>query len=139
MSYDAARGWAKREILAEKEFVIFPMHENLHWSLVCFVKPGVVGQLAVKCVRGEDVGSEEYVGSVISLDSIQGYHKTKTFIDNLLHFMWGEWLHKSAADYDLTAAEVPKVERIFKSMKRVKLQVNLYLDVHVYNSESSNI
>jgi hypothetical protein len=49
---------AKREILAEKEFVIFPMHENLHWSLVCFVKPGVVGQLAVKSVRGEDVGSE---------------------------------------------------------------------------------
>ncbi|KAL8267443.1 hypothetical protein R6Q59_004787 [Mikania micrantha] len=71
------RKWWKGVNLFEKAYILLPVHENVHWSLVIICFPN----------------KEDELGPILlHLDSL-GLHDSKLLFDNITRFLKEEWSH----------------------------------------------
>nr|XP_027096831.1 ubiquitin-like-specific protease 1D isoform X3 [Coffea arabica] len=90
-SFAKLRRWWKRIYIFEKAYVLIPIHENLHWSLVIICIPDV----------------EDRSGPImLHLDSL-GLHSSRSIFSNIKSFLIEEWkfLRKREVPLDLPIAD----------------------------------
>ncbi|KAI3717427.1 hypothetical protein L1987_69033 [Smallanthus sonchifolius] len=71
------RKWWKGVNIFEKAYILLPIHENAHWSLVIICLPN----------------KEDELGPILlHLDSL-GLHNSQSLFDNIIRFLKEEWSH----------------------------------------------
>ncbi|MFS8031516.1 putative Ulp1 peptidase [Helianthus anomalus] len=85
-SFRKFRKWWKGVSLSEKAYILLPVHESAHWSLVIICLPSAEDELSP---------------ILLHLDSL-GLHDSRTLCDNIKRFLKEEWsyLRKSKTPVD---------------------------------------
>ncbi|KVH96072.1 Peptidase C48, SUMO/Sentrin/Ubl1, partial [Cynara cardunculus var. scolymus] len=93
------RKWWKGVSIFEKAYILLPIHENAHWSLVIICIP----------TKEDELGP-----MLLHLDSL-GLHDSRSLFDNIRRFLKEEWsfLRKSEEPLDL-----PITEEIWENLDR---------------------
>ncbi|KAL5759799.1 hypothetical protein ACOSP7_018309 [Xanthoceras sorbifolium] len=93
------RRWWKGVNIFQKAYVLIPIHEDLHWSLVIISIPN----------------KEEESGPIIlHLDSL-GLHSSKSVFDNIRSFLKEEWNYLNE---EVSPSDLPIADRIWKHLRR---------------------
>ncbi|KAJ7943630.1 ubiquitin-like-specific protease 1D [Quillaja saponaria] len=93
------RRWWKGVNIFEKAYVLIPIHEDLHWSLV------------IICIPDKE---EESGPIILHLDSL-GLHSSKSVFDNIRSYMREEWNY---LNQEVDSSDLPIAERIWKHLPR---------------------
>jgi Ulp1 family protease len=120
--YAACRGWTKEVDVFNKDLLIIPVCDNLHWSVVSVVNPKQIGIEALEILRGNDFLDEK--GGLLHMDSIAGYHDSKVFAKNIMNFLWMEWLYKESLGYKIDEKELPVLEELFTAGEMIPCKVS---------------
>ncbi|KAM7464800.1 hypothetical protein LguiB_012362 [Lonicera macranthoides] len=97
-SFAKIRGWWKGVNIFEKPYILLPIHENAHWSLVIICMPD----------------KEEELGPIIlHLDSL-GLHDSTSIFVNIKSFLKEEWNYLKGE----TPSELPIADRIWQNLPR---------------------
>ncbi|KAH7570269.1 hypothetical protein JRO89_XS05G0079300 [Xanthoceras sorbifolium] len=110
------RRWWKGVNIFQKAYVLIPIHEDLHWSLVIISIPN----------------KEEESGPIIlHLDSL-GLHSSKSVFDNIRSFLKEEWNYLNE---EVSPSDLPIADRIWKHLRRrideKVITVNMFLKYEV--------
>ncbi|KAG7032277.1 Ubiquitin-like-specific protease 1D, partial [Cucurbita argyrosperma subsp. argyrosperma] len=93
------RRWWKGVNIFQKAYVLIPIHEDLHWSLVIICFPQ----------------KEDESGTIIlHLDSL-GLHSSRSIFDNIKSFIKEEWCY---LDQEVADSDPPMPYRIWKNISR---------------------
>ncbi|XP_022945620.1 ubiquitin-like-specific protease 1D [Cucurbita moschata] len=93
------RRWWKGVNIFQKAYVLIPIHEDLHWSLVIICFP-----------QKED----ESGPIILHLDSL-GLHSSRSVFDNIKSFIKEEWCY---LDREVACLDLPMPYRIWKNISR---------------------
>ncbi|XP_022151165.1 ubiquitin-like-specific protease 1D isoform X2 [Momordica charantia] len=93
------RRWWKGVNIFQKAYVLIPIHEDLHWSLVIICFPH----------------KEDEAGPIIlHLDSL-GLHSSRSIFDNIKNYIKEEWCY---LDREVSDSDLPMPFRIWKNISR---------------------
>ncbi|KAK2636460.1 hypothetical protein Ddye_031252 [Dipteronia dyeriana] len=93
------RRWWKGVNIFQKAYVLIPIHEDLHWSLVIISIPN----------------KEEESGPIIlHLDSL-GLHSSRSVFNNIRSFLKEEWIYLNE---EVSPSDLPIADRIWKHLPR---------------------
>lgn len=99
------RRWWKGVNLFEKAYVLIPIHQDLHWSLI------------IICIPDKD---DESGPIILHLDSL-GLHSSRSVFDNIKRYLIEE---KNYLSRECASSDVPMADRIWKSLsRRIETQV----------------
>ncbi|XP_059649015.1 ubiquitin-like-specific protease 1D [Cornus florida] len=93
------RRWWKGVNIFQKAYILLPIHENLHWSLV------------IICIPDKE---DESGPIILHLDSL-GLHFSNSIFDNIKRFMIEEWNYLNQGE---APSDLPISERIWKHLPR---------------------
>ncbi|XP_038892185.1 ubiquitin-like-specific protease 1D [Benincasa hispida] len=93
------RRWWKGVNIFQKAYVLIPIHEDLHWSLVIICFP-----------QKED----ESGPIILHLDSLR-LHSSRSIFDNIKSFIKEEWCY---LDREVADSDLPMPHRIWKNISR---------------------
>ncbi|KAA8529565.1 hypothetical protein F0562_033636 [Nyssa sinensis] len=106
------RRWWKGVNIFQKAYILFPIHENLHWSLV------------IICIPDKE---DESGPIILHLDSL-GLHCSKSIFHNIKRFLREEWNYLNQGEALL---DLPIAERIWENLPHSIVEktilVNLFL------------
>ncbi|KAM7487317.1 hypothetical protein LguiB_024801 [Lonicera macranthoides] len=97
-SFVKFRRWWKGVNIFEKAYILLPIHENLHWSLV------------IICIPDKE---EESGPILLHLDSL-GLHYSRSIFDNVKSFLKEEWNYLKGE----APSELPIADRIWQNLPR---------------------
>ncbi|PSS28632.1 Ubiquitin-like-specific protease [Actinidia chinensis var. chinensis] len=98
-SFVKFRRWWKGVKIFHKSYILLPIHECLHWSLV------------IICIPDKE---DESGPIILHLDSL-GLHCSKLIFDNIKSFLREEWRYLNHGD---VPPDLPIAERIWKNLPR---------------------
>ncbi|KAL6983681.1 Ulp1 peptidase [Sarracenia purpurea var. burkii] len=93
------RRWWKGVNIFHKAYILLPIHEQLHWSLV------------IICIPDKE---DESGPIILHLDSL-GLHFSKLIFDNIKSFLREEWKHLNCEG---APCDLPIADRIWKNLPR---------------------
>ncbi|XP_071723173.1 LOW QUALITY PROTEIN: ubiquitin-like-specific protease 1D [Rutidosis leptorrhynchoides] len=97
--FDKFRRWWKGVDLFQKAYVLIPIHDALHWSLV------------IICVRDKE---EEDGPIILHLDSL-GFHCSRSIFKDIKSFLRNEWDHLKQAGIPL---DLPFSDKVWRNFPR---------------------
>tara|TARA_B110000208_G_scaffold55705_2_gene73098 strand:+ start:3476 stop:6382 length:2907 start_codon:yes stop_codon:yes gene_type:complete len=124
-AHERVAKWTKGVNIFEKDFVFFPIHNNVHWSLVVLCHPGRVQQADVIDVDGASASLNQVPSPfLLHFDSMSGGHKTTFVSARLREYLAMEWLQlnpntkpKQAKEGEVTLLKFTKDGLPSKRMK----------------------
>ncbi|CAL5418949.1 unnamed protein product [Camellia sinensis] len=93
------RRWWKGVSIFHKAYILLPIHENLHWSLI------------IICIPDKE---DESGPIILHLDSL-GLHFSKPIFDSIKSFLKEEWKYLDQGEYP---SDLPIADRIWKNLPR---------------------
>jgi hypothetical protein len=92
-AHERVRKWTRDVNIFEKDFVFFPIHSNLHWSLVILCHPNHVEGNTMNLLEDD---SSTLVDTpypcLLHLDSMSGGHRSAQVCNRLREYLAMEWL-----------------------------------------------
>ncbi|XP_021895808.1 ubiquitin-like-specific protease 1D [Carica papaya] len=93
------RRWWKGVNIFQKAYVLIPIHEDLHWSLV------------IICIPDKE---DESGPIILHLDSL-AFHSSRSVFDNIRSYLKAEWNY---LNQDVTPLDLPIADRIWRHLPR---------------------
>lgn len=97
-AHDRVKKWTRDVNIFEKDFVFFPIHQHLHWSLVILCHPSRVPMGNFLNIDDDDDGEEDLPlgelphACLLHLDSMSGGHRTTQVCVRLREYLAMEYL-----------------------------------------------
>lgn len=91
--------WTGEEKLFDKDFIIIPINENLHWLLVivCFVHDTVNPNCTPENTRAK----------ILVFDSMKTYSRTKRICDKIRRYLGSFWFLSENSSIELNPQNLP--------------------------------
>jgi|AntAceMinimDraft_5_1070358.scaffolds.fasta_scaffold03367_4 hypothetical protein len=97
--------WTRGINIFDKDFVFFPIHSQLHWSVVVLCHPGAIGK--EEDMNGEFVPIAQRPGPyLLHLDSMAGGHRTQFVVKKLREYLACEWQRLNPHRVDVATTAV---------------------------------
>ena len=97
-AHDRVKKWTRDVNIFEKDFVFFPIHQHLHWSLVILCHPSRVPMANFLNIDDDDDAEEDLPlgelphACLLHLDSMSGGHRTTQVCVRLREYLAMEYL-----------------------------------------------
>ena len=104
-AHERVERWTRNVNIFEKDYVFFPIHSHLHWSLVILCHPGEIGK--VENLKEDSIILDKKPAPyLLHLDSMAGGHKTSYVVTRLREYLAMEY-HRQCGQ-STRAGEVEK-------------------------------
>lgn len=89
-AHERVRKWTRGVNIFEKDFVFFPIHSQLHWSVVVLCHPGAIGETENLDEDPVPIVKRPHP-CLLHLDSMSSGHKTSFVVSRLREYLAMEW------------------------------------------------